>query len=80
MAYVPFQALLDEDDEAGDKEEYEGEVDEEGRDRRLGAILFGVGPQKSSVSNLKHKQEGIYREVYLDLTPEIEVLHMMFER
>ena len=55
MNSLPDEPLLDEYDECGDEEEDKGEVDEEGRDRRLGAIRLGVGAQKPSVPNLRNK-------------------------
>ena len=56
MDIIPDEPLLDENDECGDEEEDEGEVDEEGRDRRLGAVRLGVGAQKPSVPNLQKKE------------------------
>ena len=57
MDIIPDEPLLDENDEGGDEEEDEGEVDEEGRDRRLGAVRLGVGAQKPSVPNLQNKEK-----------------------
>ena len=55
LSKLPDENLLHGDQDERDDEEAEGEVKQEGRDLRLGAVLLWIQPKVVVVTNLQMK-------------------------
>ena len=55
LSKLPDEKLLHGDQDERDDEEAEGEVKQEGRDLRLGAVLLWIQPKVVVVTNLQMK-------------------------